>query len=244
MAIRKVVPALIGLVVTLHLARRSGDWLRLWYFEYAFMIAVALLLSCFVNRAGAFAMALATVPLGWQLKVWLRSMRNLNKPGKQAAAAAGIVAALIPAAPLSLLMLAAPTQAAPQPNRSTGACDIPSGIAAMGPEPSNLLAPIDLGPRILLDSPHRVLATAHHRAGIAIADNMHAFLNKPEEAHKIIERRKIEYVVLCPSMNEIDVYRAMRPDGLAATLVGGEIPVWLDPVESQGDGVLIWRVVR
>ena len=72
---------------------------------------------------------------------------------------------------------------------------------------------------------------------------MHSFLDKPEDAHAIIRQRKIDYVVLCPSMNEIDVYRTLRPDGLAASLVEGKVPEWLEPVASQGEGVLIWRVI-
>jgi len=237
-------PPLVAFFVTLNLAAHTGAWLHRWHLEYAVLIAASLVLACLVGRAGAFAAALAAVPLGYQLKQWLRAIRNLRRPGKQAMAAIGIVAALLPTLPITILMLATPTNAAPPPATGDDAvCDPAPALAAIGTAPRNLLAPIDLGPQILFDSPHRVMATAHHRAGKAISDNMRAFIESETTAHRIAGQRKVEYVMICASLPEMEVYRQAGPGGLAAGLLQGDAPGWLEPVEVDG-GALLWRVTR
>lgn len=242
-ALRKIVPLVIAIVVSLNLAGRTGGWLRRWHLEYTFLLVIALAIACFVSRAATFAVALAAVPIGWQLKVWLRSVRNLHKPGRQAAAFAGIVAALMPAAPLSLLMLATPSRAAPAPP-AAGQCDIEAALATLNTAgPATFLAPIDLGGRILLASEHRVLATAHHRASGAIADDMRAFILPEATAHRIVERRRIDYIVACDGFNETEIYRDMGRGGLADQLLGGKAPAWLAPVPTGQADVHVWRVI-
>ncbi|HEX2793780.1 MAG TPA: hypothetical protein VHN58_05055, partial [Croceicoccus sp.] len=205
----------------------------------------ALALACMVSRAAALAAALAAVPLGWQLRRWLRSIRNLHQPRKQAVAALGIVAALLPTLPLSLLMAATPSRAAPAQPQPGGipACDASAVLNRIGPAPVNLLAPIDLGPRLLLDSPHRVMATAHHRAGSAISDNMRAYIEPADAAHAIIARRQVQYVVVCTDFPEIEVYRKEGPGGLVDSLMQGRAPDWLEPVQTGSPDVMVWKVV-
>lgn len=239
-------PPLIALFVSLNLAARTGDWVHRWHLEYSVMLAAALIMACLVGRAGAFAAALAAVPLGWQLKQWLRAIRNLHRPGKQAMAAAGIVAALLPTLPLTILMQAAPSHAAPAPAKATETtqCNTAAALAVLGNTPRNLLAPIDLGPQILIDSPHRVLATAHHRADKAIRDNMLAFIEPEGKARAILQARHIDFVMVCPSLPELEIYRKSGQGGLADRLLANDPPEWLEPVAHDGgQGVMLWRVV-
>lgn len=245
LALQIVLPPLVAIFVSLGLAARTGHWLHRWHLEYTVLLVAALALACTVSRAAAFAAALAAVPLGWQLSRWLRAIRNLHQPRKQAVAALGIIAALLPTLPLSLLMAATPSRAAPvQPQaEAMPACDASAAMGRIGPAPANLLAPIDLGPRLLLDTPHRVMATAHHRAGMAISDNMRAYIEPAEQAHAIIARRQVQYVVVCTDLPEIEVYRREGPGGLVDGLVRGRAPDWLEPVETGSREVMIWKVV-
>lgn len=245
LALQIVLPPLVAIFVSLGLAARTGNWVHRWHLEYAVLLIAALALACTVSRAAAFAAALAAVPLGWQLRRWLRSIRNLNQPRRQAVAALGIVAALLPTLPLSLLMLATPSRAAPtqQAQAPMPECDIGAALAKIGPAPVNLLAPIDLGPRLLLDTPHRVMATAHHRAGPAISDNMRAYIAPADRGHAIIARRNVQYVVICAGFPEIDVYREAGPGGLVDSLLKGQTPEWLEPVGSDAPGARIYRVI-
>lgn len=245
LALLKVIPPLIALVTMWNLIRRHNDWLGRWHQEYAFLLIVALVVGCLVARTSVYSAALAAVPLGWQLKVWLRSIRTLKEPGKQAAAAAGIITALAPAVPISLLMAAAPTQASTitsAPVVAVADCDIRAALPALGATPARIFAPIDLGPRILLDSPHSVLATAHHRADVAIADTMRAFMDSPDEARAMLDRRGYDYMMLCAGMNEVNAYATIKPDGFAADLQKGEIPDWLEPVENESQNVLVLKI--
>lgn len=237
-------PPLVALFVSLGLAARTGAWLHRWHLEYALLIAASLALTCMVGRAGAFAAALAAVPLGYQLKLWLRNIRNLRRPGRQAMAVLGIVAALLPTLPLTVLMMATPSNAAPPPDTTDDApCDPALALAGIGNAPRTLLAPIDMGPQILLDTPHRVTATAHHRAGQAISDNMRAYIAPAEQAHTIVKARGIDHVVVCASLPEMDVYREEGPGGLVDGLLDGKAPAWLQPVPVTGDAARVWRVV-
>ncbi|RVQ67056.1 hypothetical protein EKN06_08980 [Croceicoccus ponticola] len=237
-------PPLVALFVSLGLAARTGAWVHRWHLEYAVLLAAALVLACLVGRAGAFAAALAAVPLGYQLKQWLRAIRNLHRPGKQAMAAVGIIAALLPTLPLTVLMLATPSNAAPpHTNADATPCEMGPALTAIGDRPRNLLAPIDLGPQILLESPHRVVATAHHRAGKAISDNMRAYIEPADAAHAIIAKRKVDYVMVCASLPEFTVYRQAGRDGLVDGLLRGNTPDWLQPVQTADEGVLLWKVV-
>ena len=102
MALQIVVPPLVAVVAALQLAGRSSEWLRRWWNGYAFVVLAALALSLFDARAAAVAGALAAVPLGWQLREWLRAARHLRRPGKRAVAMTGMALAMVPALPLTV----------------------------------------------------------------------------------------------------------------------------------------------
>ena len=84
-ALQIAIPPLVALVACLQLAARNGAWLRRWWLDYAIILFAAFVVSLFVARAGAVAGALAAVPLGWRIREWLRSARNLRRPGRRVA---------------------------------------------------------------------------------------------------------------------------------------------------------------
>jgi hypothetical protein len=100
-----------------------------------------------------------------------------------------------------------------------------------------VLAPIDLGPAILLNTPHQVMAAPYHRQGRGIIAN-HATLNAaPDEARDLAGKHGVTYVVLC------------RPDkqpspsvSLINSLARGIAPSWLSPITSGDSPLLIYRV--
>ncbi len=237
-----LIPAIVAIVVSLRLAARSGDWLHRWHLEYTGLLLAALAMAVMLPRSSGMAAALAAVPIGIQMKQWLRQLRSLGRPGKQAMAVAGMVASLLPAMPLTLLMQAAPSHASAPPS-SSASCDVRDTLPALGETPANILAPIDMGPAILLDSPHRVMATAHHRAHRGIGDTIRAFSGTEDEAHRILAKRRIGFVMMCPGKAEIDYYRR-KDTNFAARLSRGDAPDWLMPITHPGDqSVLIWRVI-
>ena len=242
-----LLPAIVAIVVSLRLAARSADWLHRWHLEYAALLLAALALAIFLPRSSGLVAGMAAVPIGIQLKQWLRQLRNLGRPGKQAIAVAGMIASLLPAMPLTLMMHAAPSHASSAkaaPAISGDSCDVRGVLPALGSDTANVMAPIDLGPAILLDSPHRVVATAHHRAHRGIGDTIRTFTGTEQAAHAILRERRIGFVMMCPGKAELRLYRSMGEDNFADRLSAGAAPDWLMPIAHDGDqGVLVWRVI-
>lgn len=240
-------PAIVAIVVSLRLALRSADWLGRWYLEYTGLMLAALLFAIVLPRSSGLVAAMAAVPIGIQLKQWLRQLRTIGRPGRQAFAIAGIVASLLPALPLTLLMHAAPSSAASSAAAATkyaAACNIRGALPALGQRKATVLAPIDIGPAVLLDSPHSVTASAHHRAHKGIGDTIRAFTGTEEQAHAILKMRRIDYVLVCPGEPEMAFYRAEGRDNFAHRLSAQDTPDWLMPIPHDGGpGVLVWRVI-
>ncbi|TKD53176.1 hypothetical protein [Sphingomonas baiyangensis] len=127
-------------------ADRSARWPIL-----ALLIGAALLLACHQLRAAHLAAALAPPALAHMVA----RARAAGTPRTVAAwlASVGIVYAGVGSA-----------TAARSDAGSGGACAIEAGIATLAALPPGLvLAPIDLGPAILAETPHRVLAAPYHR---------------------------------------------------------------------------------
>jgi hypothetical protein len=106
---------LLGLAAAVRLIGPASDWLRRWWIDYALLLLAAIVLAVVLGWGSAIACALAAVPLGWQLREWTRAARNARQPRRRALVLAGMSLALAPAAPLSLLLVAAPGQAARTP---------------------------------------------------------------------------------------------------------------------------------
>ncbi len=243
-----VVPPVFAIIASVRIAAQSREWLQRWWVDYTLLLIAALAISIFVARAGAVAGALSAVPLGWQLKQWLRHARQQRFASRRIAAMAGVALALVPAAPLTVYTLVAPARAATKlvdagPRVST--CRLDQAAAVLGALPQgDVLAPLDIGPQILLRTGDTVVATGHHRAGRAMREVIDAFTGNEARAHAIARRRGIEYVALCPDLNEAALYYHAAPKGFAARLRDGHGPGWLEPVKMPaGVDFRLWRVV-
>lgn len=250
-ALRMVVPPLLGFAISLSLFATSRDWLRRWWLDYALLLAAALLVSLFVARGAGAACVLAALPIGVQLRSWIRTARNARQPARRVLVLGGIVLALAPALPLTLLMSATPSQAqadrraSAAPPTPVSGCAIEAGAKRLAGLPATgILAPLDIGPQLLLATPHHVVATGHHRGARAIHDVIAVFRGPAAQARVLIERRGIGFIALCPALAEARIYAESAPGGLAAQLVAGRAPAWLEPVVVPGDGSFkVWRVV-
>jgi hypothetical protein len=242
-----VVTPAIGVFAALALASRSRDWLRRFWFDYAMILGAALLVALLVARAGAVACALAAPPLAWQLRQWLRAMRRMERPAPRLAAMLGMVCALLPAFPAMLLTSAIPAQAArgkPPTIAKSSDCEIGGAAKVLNALPAaEIFAPMDIGPSLLLETKHTVIATAHHRGHEGIRSLIEISLASESEAHAMLTKRGTSYVALCAGLSEAQMYSAIAPDGFAAQLVAGKAPKWLEPIALKGAGDLqLWRV--
>ncbi|WP_271439789.1 hypothetical protein [Pontixanthobacter luteolus] len=248
----EAVPTLLQLLVafsaTLILWQKSHDWLRSWWAEYAFLIAGSIVMSLLVWRSAAFACVIAAIPLGWLATRLFRILRIEDRLLAKVGAVAATILLLLPATPVrvwdAVSALDEDTAETPAGIVRSSDCQLQQSARQLKRlENGTIFAPLDIGPVILLDTDHAVIATSHHRAEMAMRDVILAFTSDPVTAQRIIGKRGAAYVALCSDLAEPNLYAQANPGGLAAQLISGENPEWLEPVElDTPDSFRVWRV--
>lgn len=261
--VQTIVPPLIALRACWALIRRSAGDERVWWQEYMLLLGGAFAIALLVNRASAVAGALACIPLAWQLGRWFAVLRQAPGVGRSLLVVAGIALAMQPALPvqayqrlarmtagnLALLAHREPGRhhAVPPPLwvDQMAVCNLArSGAIFVGLPRGTIMAPLDIGPALLLATPDSVLATGHHRGARAMHDTIAAFLARPQDARTIVHADGVAYVAFCPAMLERLAYAQEAPDGLAARLLHGHAPDWLTPVHTpKGTELQVWKVI-
>ncbi len=247
-ALQYAVTPIIACLAAINLATKSRDWLRRFWGDYAIILAAAVLISVLVSRAGAVACVLAAPPLAWQLRQWLRAIRTMERPLPRMAAMVGVACALLPAMPAMILANALPAKA------NVGG---PSNVAIKASQcqvvgadqvlasllTGEVYAPLDIAPELLMHSDHSVIATGHHRGHTAMRFLIENALASEAEARDALNKRGTQYVAICPTMAEAQMYVRIAPQGFVAALVNDQAPSWLEPVTlSPENGLKLWRV--
>jgi hypothetical protein len=117
-------------------------------------------------------------------------------------------------------------------------CMQPDAYGELAALPAGLIAAeVDLGPILLLATPHSVLAAPYHRFGRGLLD-AHEILSARDGARAAaVDRRDVTYVVTCAGA------RGWGKDALGDALRSGAAPDWLDLV-SKTATVAVYRVKR
>lgn len=109
------------------------------------------------------------------------------------------------------------------------ACQKSSAAISLNQLPkSNVMAGLDSNPAILQFTHHLVVASGHHRNQVAMADVIRTFTATPNQAARIIDKRDIDFVVVCDGSYELAAYAQQAPDGMLAQLRAGNVPDWLE----------------
>lgn len=141
-------------------------------------------------------------------------------------------------------VLALPAAFGPAPSAGIGslppidpeACFEPSSFEALRRLPAGLvLSTIDPGAHILAYTAHSALAAPYHRDAYGMRVALLSFGAPPEEARPLIQGAGARYLVFCTTSPEIHDFATRSPNGLAAQLLAGRVPAWLDSIAS-GDG--------
>ena len=104
---------------------------------------------------------------------------------------------------------------------------------------------VDLGPRLIALTRHSAVTGPYHRNGEAIEDVMHAFRGSEALAHRLVLKRRADYLLICPHFSESTLYSSAAPAGFYMQLRDGRVPPWLTPVPLPKDSPFkMWRVVR
>ena len=245
-----LVAPIVALVVAISLARRTQGNARRWWLTCALVLFGGLLLGIMVSRSAAYAAALAALPLGWLFHSWLTGLKRPANPALRFAellAVAGMIfVILLPVVPVMAIETLAGADAVAKKGEDSGkiACSTSAATAAIEAlPPGNILAPMDFGPDILIGTDRAVLATGHHRGATAIRQVIDAFSGTPGQARAIMQRNDLRYVVVCPNVQEMALYRERAPDGFAVHLLDGRAPAWLRPISLPAvSGLKMWEV--
>lgn len=127
---------------------------------------------------------------------------------------------------------------------SGGSRDCPArGHLALADEPPALLfSSIHIAPALLVDTPHSVATTGHHRNHVAIHRVLSAFLAPPAAARSLVGAQGARYLVFCE--NELAPLARANPRGLAAHLLRGSRINWLEPQSRLSSGDFhVYRIV-
>jgi hypothetical protein len=208
-----------------------------------FFLLYSSLLSLLVFRTVSVATAFTIVPVAICLASAVQAYRTQPKllvrlslvPVAITLLASGIIAGAVVAS----LQTPIPAKSV----ASTRQCESVASVAALAQLPkANIVAPLNIGPAILMTTHHSVLASNYHRNQSALRDQIDLFRLSPEKAKSIIDRRTITHLVTCPSEAEMEQYVRRAPHGLWAQIDARTPPDWLEYQGVMGKGLKVWRV--
>jgi hypothetical protein len=240
---------LIGYVVMVWRTRRDGEAFGRWA-AIGYAAALATILLVWQTRAAAASQLLAVpgaAALGWVLIQWFQKQKSIFVRVLGTGAAFMLVSGAIVSEASGFWEDDKPATPGQQAiNNANWRCPQIAFLRPVALQPrGQVLTFVDLGPRLVTLTHHDAVTGPYHRNAQAILDVMRAFRGDAANAKAIIDRRGIDYVLICPNMSESTIYRADAPKGWYAQLAGGRVPAWLEPVQLPGDSPFrMWRVRR
>jgi hypothetical protein len=115
------------------------------------------------------------------------------------------------------------------------ACSGPDFIAMLNAIPATtLMAVSNLGPDILIDTPHRVLAGPYHRNIEGLKASINAHILPPDQARLAMTKSGATHYVWCKGANEVSYLS--KENGFAADMLAGKVPAWLEQVSAAPNG--------
>ncbi len=122
------------------------------------------------------------------------------------------------------------------------ACHDPQNVAPLAVLPPGLvLGQVDLGPNILLHTPHSIVVAGYHRATAGIIAGVEAFSGSEADMRRHVDQFHVDYVVVCPNWLP-GANAAQKP--FARELAEGRSVAWLQPLHLPAGPLMAWRVVR
>ncbi len=105
-----------------------------------------------------------------------------------------------------------------------------------------VMAPLDLGPAILVETDHDVFAGPYHRNNDGNTAFIKLILAPLPTAYQILSDRRVDYLVTCSAGPDRNVIK-LAPDGLEARLSRGQTPEFLEPIDlGPAAKISAWRV--
>jgi hypothetical protein len=241
------VMGLVGYALMLWRNRRDSARFTLWAVAAAPALAASLLLL-WQSRAGPAAQLLGVpgaTAFGWIIIPQIRATKLMLFRVLGTVLAFLLVSGILPQQAASLI----PQKKKPimrVVNRANALCPSLSALRPIAMVPKGtVLTSVDLGPRLITVTHHDAVAGPYHRNSADIIDVMRAFRGSADQAMAIVERRHIDYVLICPALSETTIYSTAAPKGFYVQLNHGQVPAWLSPVTLPARSPYkMWRVLR
>lgn len=241
-----VTPSLAGLILTFLIWRReaAGSTKARWE-VMLLVLGVSVLLSMLVMRTTAVTHIYALPALATTGVALWRHGQSRGDALSRIACSLSVL--LVLPAVLGMIAMTATVAAFPPTASATAgdrSCPTPADLAYLGRQrPGLVLSAIDIAPKILARTPHSVVATGHHRNHEAMNRVIGTFVAPPEDARAIVAATRSDWLLICPDKPEIANLAEEYPAGLAAMLVAGRSPEWLEPVAlPEGSVAALYRI--
>jgi len=211
-----------------------------------FFVGYACLLSVFVFRTVSVASAYAVIPAALVAGHLFARFRKATVPTVRIGTVVIILAILVPGAllnsVLNVVQAKQPSADARAEQRAV-ACESAASVAKLARLPQGgILAPFDMGPMILSQTAHQVVASSHHRNARGMHDHIRIFRSRPDVAYALLKARGINYLAVCAGEEELAFYVKKDPNGLWGSIERGDVPGWLEALPQMGEGIKIWRI--
>lgn len=143
-------------------------------------------------------------------------------------------------APVALGEVLFPWVRTAQDPKGASDCLSDAALAPLAALPAGrVLAPIFMGPAILLHTPHSIVAAPYHRAVPEIAAALTGLGGTEADLRRSVAAQGVTYLAACPGRPGDDL---QAETAFATRLARGEAEAaWLTPIPSPG-GLKVWRV--
>ena len=241
-------PSLVGLALCWRIWRKAapGPAKARWE-TMLIVLAASCLLSVLIARTTAVTHVYALPALALTGVALWRHGQSRRSPLARIGASLAVLLVVPPV--LGQIATSAVGMIAPAPRtekKPAASCPAPADVALLARQATGLvLSGIDIGPMLLVATPHAVVATGHHRNHAAMNRVIGAFAATPADAEAIVAAARADYLFVCPGQPEMENVAKSFPAGLAGTLASGRVPSWLEPVAMpQGSAARLYRVRR
>jgi hypothetical protein len=219
---------LVALAAASLFAARERDR-RMEWLLFAAVIAVAIA-TAFVQLRGAWFAAALAAPV---LAQWVDRVSGRRF----------VLLTLVWLLSAGLVWQALGTALDPRPDPAVADCTSRETLTALDRlDTGTFAAPMRLSAYLIGGTQHRSLAGPYHRNASGNRALAEFFLSTPEDARYQASLWTIDYVALCPTPTGGLPPALLKAGGLAAHLLNGAAPDWLQPVSLIGSDLLVWRV--
>jgi hypothetical protein len=221
-----VLPFLLGTLLSVAAAVRETGIARIRWLVLVALLLVGWAAAMWQIRALAALTVVAALGPAWFVNLLTRRWSPALP-----------IALSLPFCAIAWALVVPPAANPVQQQKASGteACQEPQNFTPMNElSPGLVFAPVNAGSHLLVHTRHSVLAAPYHRNTAGNRRVMEAFLARPEAAYKLVAESGATYFAYCPSMPQMRIFADREPQGLAAALLIGRIPDWLQRIDLAG----------